>query len=70
MWHSRPRLCFLFFPKFGVAGFPAVGDLGQELADVFDFGERPEMCSKFPELNGFRRWNFPGCHVTDQSSMA
>ena len=28
-------LCLLFFPEFGVTGFPAVGDLGQELADVF-----------------------------------
>src|SRR5260221_3833413 len=47
MWHSRPRLCSLSCPQFLISGFPAVGDLGQEFADVFDFGFSPGMNDAF-----------------------
>ena len=56
VWHSRPRLCFCFFTEFGVSGFPAVGDLGQELADVLDFGFGPGVDDAFslPDINYLR----------------
>jgi hypothetical protein len=34
---GRLGLCLLFFTELLVTGFPAVGDFGQELADMFDF---------------------------------
>ena len=36
VWHRRPRRWFLLLAKFLIAGFSAVGDLGQELADSLD----------------------------------
>ena len=41
--HGRFRLCLLFLPEFLITRFSAIGDLRQELADVFDFGLGPEM---------------------------
>jgi len=69
VWHSRPRLSFLFFPEFGVTGFPAVGDLGQELADAFDFVEGPEVDSHPPGSHGFGSGNFPSRYVTAQGGV-
>ena len=47
-------LCLFLFTEFGVTGFPAVGDLGQELADVLDFGVGPAM--KFVGANVEHGW--------------
>jgi hypothetical protein len=53
--HGRFGLCLLLCTKFLVAGFPAVGDLGQELTDVFDFFFGPGvMCA----LSAFRLWGW------------
>src|SRR5262249_14912456 len=67
MWHSRPRLCFLFCPEFGITGFPAVGDLGQELADVFDFGFGPNVDNATAHPDNFRSRNLPHRDIVSQS---
>ena len=70
LWFARRGLfglCLLFFTEFGVTGFPAVGDLGQELADVFDFGLGPRVHDKFAELDNFWSGHLPNCDVVAQS---
>ena len=70
LWHSRPRLCFLFFARFGVTGFPAVGDLGQELADVFDLGEGPKMNAVAAQVDYFWSWDLAFVDVAAKSNGA
>jgi hypothetical protein len=67
--HGRFRLCLLFFPEFGVTGFPAVGDLGQELADDFDFAFGPEV--KRHSAAGYRAGSrdFLGCDIATKRSL-
>ena len=47
--HGRFGLCLLFFTEFGVTDFPAVGDLGQEFADVLNFFFGPGMQARFTD---------------------
>jgi hypothetical protein len=48
------------------SGFPAVGDLGQELADVFNFRECPGVNGSGSDLKNCRRGEFPSCNITGQ----
>src|SRR5689334_10179017 len=69
MWHSFFRLCFFFFTEFGITGFPAVGNLGQELADVFYFRVGPNLdCGYSGDLR-LRVWNFSGLKVCCQCGV-
>lgn len=59
-------LCLLFFTEFGVAGFPAIGNLGQELTDVFDFSFSPKMNRHAAARCRFGGWNLASLYVTNQ----
>jgi hypothetical protein len=68
--HGRFGLCLLFLPEFLVTGFPAVGDLGQELADVFDFGLGPDVNGALSLLHRLRSWNLSYDDIVRKSPIA
>ncbi len=65
MWHCRPRLCFLVF-IFLVSSFPAVGDLGQELAEILNFGFSPHMDDTLSHLDNFWSRNLTNSYIMGQ----
>lgn len=68
MWHGRLRSWLLGFSfLFLIPGFSAVLDLGQELADSFDVGFRPEVDSHASRRDGFRRRYFSRIYEPAQS---
>jgi len=47
-------------------GFPAVGDLGQDLTDTFDIGVSPEIDGNISSGNGFGWLDFSRRNVRTQ----
>jgi hypothetical protein len=64
VWHSRPR----FFTEFGVSGFSAVGDLGQELTDSFDIFIGPRVNNGVASLDDPGNRYLTGFHIANQRS--
>ena len=60
------RLCFSFL---FVAGFSAVGNFGQELADAFDVIVGPDVDGSLTMLDAFRSRDFPDPYVIGKSFM-
>jgi hypothetical protein len=64
--HGLFGLCLLFFSEFRVAGFPAVGDFRQELADVLDFSIGPEIYGDVARRDRLGDGDFSHAHVMAQ----
>ena len=66
-WLRFGLSCCWFFPFLLITGFPAVGDLRQELANLFNLFLGPEMYCHAAARGGFGCGYFPGSDVATQS---
>ena len=72
--HRALPVCLGFGPLLSsllllIAGFPAVGDFGQELADAFDVIVGPDVDGSLTMLDAFRSRDFPDPYVIGKSFM-